>query len=87
MGVLTPPSSRSSWTGAWLLRNLCGWPLRVRLAVIPSADEALHDLGTLAFVASHLFSTGGGRHSPAVAKIIHLIERLEELQTEVQGMI
>ena len=32
---------------------------RIRLAVIPSADEALCNLGTFAFVASHLFSAGG----------------------------
>ena len=32
---------------------------RIRLAVIPSADEALRDLGTFAFVASHLFSAWG----------------------------
>ena len=60
--------------------------VRVRLAVIPSVDEAFHDLGTLTFVASHLFSAGG-RHSSAVADLLRLIERLEELHTEVQGMI
>ena len=59
---------------------------RIRLAVIPSADEALRNLGTFAFVASQLFSTGG-RHSSAVAELLRLIERLEELHTEVQGMI
>ena len=59
---------------------------RVRLAVIPSADEALRDLGTFTFVASHLFSAGG-RHSSAVAELLRLVERLEELHTEVQGMI
>ena len=59
---------------------------RVRLAVTPSADETHRDLGIFAFVASHLFSPGG-RHSSAVAKILRLIERLEELHTEVQGMI
>ena len=31
---------------------------RVRLAIIPSADEALRDLGTFDFFASHLLSTG-----------------------------
>ena len=60
--------------------------VRIRLAVIPSVDEAFHDLGTLTFVASHLFSAGG-RHSSAVANLLRLIERLEELHTEVQGMI
>ena len=38
---------------------------RIRLAVIPSADEALCDLGTFAFVASHLFSTGGATRQPS----------------------
>ena len=33
---------------------------RVRLDVIPSADEALRDLGTFAFVVLHFFSGGGG---------------------------
>ena len=59
---------------------------RVRLAVIPSADKALCDLGTFAFFASHFFSAGG-RHSSAITNIHRLIERLEELHTEVQGMI
>ena len=60
--------------------------VRVRLAVIPSADEALHDLGTIPFFALHLFSAGG-RHSSTVTELFRLIERLEELHTEVQGMI
>ena len=59
---------------------------RVRLAVILSADKALRNLGTFAFVASHLFSVGRC-HSSAFAELIRLIERLEELHTEVQGMI
>ena len=59
---------------------------RVRLAVIPSADKALRNLGTFAFVNSHLFSAGGC-HLSAVAEILRLIERLEELHTEVQGMV
>ena len=62
-------------TAAWVL-----------LDVIPSADEALCDLATFAFVASHLFSVGG-RHSSAVAELLRLIEILEELHTKVQGMI
>ena len=33
----------------------------VRLAAILSVEKALHDLGTFAFVALHLFSAGG-RH-------------------------
>ena len=49
-------------------------------------EEALRNLGTFAFVASHLFSAGR-RHSSAVAEILCLIERLEYLPTEVQGMI
>ena len=54
---------------------------RVRLAAIPSAEEALRDLGTFAFIASHLFSTGR-QHSSAVAELLRLIERLEELHTK-----
>ena len=53
---------------------------QVRLAEIPSADEALRDLGTFAFVALHLFSAGG-RHLSAVAELLCLIERLEEQHT------
>ena len=45
---------------------------RVRLAVIPSAENALRDLGTFAFVTSHLFSAGGG-HLSAVAKLLRFI--------------
>ena len=45
---------------------------RVRFAVILSADEALRDLGTFAFVTLHLFSEGGS-HLSAVADILHLI--------------
>ena len=59
---------------------------RVRLAIISSADEALCDLGTFAFAASHLFSVGS-RHSSAIAKLLRLIKRLEDLHTKVQGMI
>ena len=59
---------------------------RVRLVVILAADKALRDLGTFAFVASHLFSTEE-RHLSTVAKLLRLIERLEELHTEMQGII
>ena len=59
---------------------------RIRLAATLPVDEALRDLGTFAFVASHLFSAGR-RHSSAVAKLLRLIERLEEIHTEVQGVI
>ena len=55
---------------------------QVCLADILSADEALCDLGTFAFVASHLFSAGG-RHTSSVAEILCLITRLEELHAEV----
>ena len=57
---------------------------RVRFAVIPSADEALRDLGTFVFVASHLFSAGV-RHLSSVVELLRFIERLEELHTEVRG--
>ena len=59
---------------------------RVRLSAIPSVDEALCELGTFAFVDSHLFSAGR-RHSSVVVDLLCLITRLEELHTEVQGMI
>ena len=68
-------SERSLWTAP-----------QVRLACIPSTDKALRDLGTFAFVAFHLFSAVG-RHASAVAELTRLIKRLEELHTEVQGMI
>ena len=60
--------------------------LRVRLACIPSADKKLRDLGTFAFVASYLFSAAG-RHASAVAELLCLIKRLEEIHTKVQGII
>ena len=59
---------------------------RVRLSVILYADEELCNLGMFDFVASHLFYAGG-HHSSAVADILCLIERLEEIHTLVQGMI
>ena len=59
---------------------------RVLLDAIPSAEEALRKLVMFAFVTLHLFSVGV-RHSSTVADILHLIERLEELHTKVQGMI
>ena len=59
---------------------------RVRLDAIPSTEKAIYDLGMFACVASHLFPTGG-RHSYTIAELLHLIERLEEIHTEVQGMI
>ena len=59
---------------------------RACLANIPSADKALRDLGMFAFVSLHLFSVGR-RHPSAVTEILHLIEKLDELHAEVQGMI
>ena len=60
--------------------------VRVRLVAIPPIEEALRTLGMVDFVASHLFSTGGW-HSSAIAELLRVIEILEELHTEVQGMI
>ena len=59
---------------------------RVCLACIPSADEAMRNLGNFAFVASHLFSAAR-QHPSAVAKLIHIGKRLEELHTKVRGTI
>ena len=59
---------------------------RVRNAVIPSVDKAIWELGAFAFVASHFFSASG-RHLSAFAELLSLIERLEELHAEVQGII
>ena len=59
---------------------------RVRLDAILSVDVKLCDLVTFAFVASHLFSAGG-RQSSAVTELLHIIEMLEELHTEVHGTI
>ena len=53
---------------------------RVRLAVIPSADKALRNLGMFAFFASHFFSARG-RHISAVADVLRLIDTLEDLHT------
>ena len=59
---------------------------RVCLSAIPYVDKALCDPGTFVFVTLHLFSAGR-RHSYSVAKLLRLIYRLEELHTEVHGMI
>ena len=56
------------------------------LAAIPPTNEVLRDLGMFAFATSYLLSPGG-RHSSAVMELLRLIERLEDLDTEVQGMI
>ena len=55
---------------------------RVRLACIPSAEKALRDLGTFAFVALHLFSAAG-QHASAVTDLLRLIKISEELHTKV----
>ena len=59
---------------------------RVRLAVIPSVDKALRNLGMFNFLVSQLLFAGR-RHLSAATKFLCLVERLEELHTEVQGMI
>ena len=56
------------------------------MTCILSMDEALCDLGTFSFFASHLLSAAG-QHASAVAEILRLLKRLEELHTKVQGMI
>ena len=57
-------STNSTWTAT-----------RVYLAAIPSADEALRDLGTFALV-EHLFYAGG-RPSFAFTELLRLITKLE----------
>ena len=86
MGVLTPSLLVQKLDGSLASADSLRIAARLRLAVILSADEALCDLGTFAFSASHLFSAGG-RHSSTFAELLCLIERLEELHTDVQGMI
>ena len=46
--------------------------VKFQMAVIPSADESLRELGTLTFLALHLFSAGR-RHSSAGAELLRLI--------------
>ena len=96
LGTLEALTCRGS-DASLLVQYLDGWlasmdSLRtaawVPLTAIPFADEALCDLATFAFVASHLFSAGGGGGYAAVFKeIILLIERLEKLHTKVQEII
>ena len=57
-----------------------------RLANIPSTDKALRDLGTFAFIVFYLLSAGW-IHVAIVAELLCLIDILEYLHTEVQGMI
>ena len=59
---------------------------RVRLAATPSAEEALRDLGKFSFVAPHI-SSAGRRNLLAVAELLCIIERLEDLHTKAQRMI
>ena len=55
---------------------------RVRLDVILSVHKALRDLSTFTFVELHIFSAGR-HHLSAAVKLLCLIERLEDLHTEV----
>ena len=58
----------------------------VYIESILSTDEVLSNLGTFTFVALHLFYVGG-RNFQAISELLRLIERLEELQTNVQVII
>ena len=58
----------------------------MRRVVIPILDEVLRNLGTFALVSIHLFSAVGF-HDVLIADIFRLIESLEELHTEVMGVI
>ena len=48
--------------------------------------DVICDLVTFAFIVANLFTVGGW-NAAVVADIPHLIERLEDLYKEVQGMI
>ena len=61
--------------GSFASADLLQTTVRFGLDAILSADEALCNLGTFAFVTSHLFSAGRRKLSD-VAEILHLIERL-----------
>ena len=69
-------------TSADSLRNAT----RVCLVAIPSAYEALCNLGTSFFVVSHFFYMGK-HHMAAIMQILFLIGRLEEIHTKEHGMI
>ena len=58
---------------------------RVYLVAILSTGEALHYLGTFVFITSYLLSASE-RHLPDIVEIIRLVERMNELHTEVQGI-
>ena len=60
--------------------------VRVSLAVILYVEKAFHYLGTFNFVAYPLFSAVR-RYLSAIAELLCLTERLEEIHTTVQGMI
>ena len=60
--------------------------MMVRLAAILSMDEALCYLGMFSFVVFYLLSAGG-RHSSAVAELLRLIDRLEEIYNKLKGVI
>ena len=49
-------------------------------------DEALYDLGTFTFVALHLLSVDR-QHTTAIADLPRIIEVLEDIHTDVHGMI
>ena len=72
--------------GRLSLKNSLHMAARIHLAIILSADEALHNLGTFAFFALHIFPAFR-HHLSAIAKLLCVIERLKELHTEVHGMI
>ena len=55
---------------------------RVFMATILFADEFLYNLRTFAFVVQHLFSVGR-QHFMVVVELLHIIERLEYLHTEM----
>ena len=60
--------------------------VRFRMAAIPSAEEALLNLGMFDLVVLHLFYMGW-RHSSAIADLLRIIEILGEIHTKVHGMI
>ena len=59
---------------------------RVLLTATSPTKDALRNLGIFTFIVLYLFYVGG-RHSNAVMDLLRLNERLEDLHTDVQGMI